>query len=64
MVLFTSISSPRSVTNDLNCFVNWDVGEQGGHVKADQHLILLNSQACHQLHKVLGVPHMRVCLAC
>ena len=52
------------VTNDLDYFINWNIGEEGRHVKADQHLVLFNAEAHHHLHEVLGVLHMRVSLAC
>ena len=56
--------SLQFVINNLDCFINWNIGEEGGHVKPDQHLIFFKPHACHHLHEVLWVLHMRVSLAC
>ena len=48
------------VTDDSHCFVYQSVGEQGGYIKADEHLVFFNTYLPHHCHKVLGVPHMAV----
>lgn len=54
----------QPVRNGLHCFIHWDISEQGGYIKTDQHLVLLDPCPAHHLHKGPGVQHALVCIVC